>query len=574
MIRAFITATFLVFVAVTAQAQQAWVQIEAQPTLSAAQERARIYAGRYADVSGYYLGSGWYGIVIGPYSPAQAEATLNQLRRAGGIPGDSFVADGSRFQQQFWPIGASVAVQPPAGEPEAEPVAEAEPEPVPDLPDETVSEARASEAALSENDRKALQIALQWAGYYDSAIDGAFGRGTRGSMESWQLANGYQATGVLTSRQRAELLAAYNAVLEGLALEPLHDTTSGIEILIPTAVVAFDRYEPPFVRFEPTGDFAAQVLLISQAGDDSRLAGLYEILQTLEIVPPQGSRSRSADAFTIEGIGNGVHTTIEARVIDGQIKGFALVWPQGDEERRSRLQAEMSRSFTSIDGVLDPAVAPADEDQAIDMVAGLQIRQPRLSLSGFYLDGHGTVLTSAEAVDSCERITIDTAHEATVALVDKTLGLAVLRPVSPLAPVGFGRFQTAVPRLQTEVAVAGYPYGGVLTRPSLTFGRLADIRGLNGEDEVKRLALTSQPGDAGGPVLDAGGAVLGMLLPRAPLNGQELPADVAFALDADTILAALSAADVGSETTDQSGYVTQEALTVQASAMTVLVSCW
>jgi hypothetical protein len=114
----------------------------------------------------------------------------------------------------------------------------------------------------------------------------------------------------------------------------------------------------------------------------------------------------------------------------------------------------------------------------------------------------------------------------------------------------------------------------VLTRPSLTFGRLADIRGLNGEDEVKRLALTSQPGDAGGPVLDAGGAVLGMLLPRAPLNGQELPADVAFALDADTILAALSAADVGSETTDQSGYVTQEALTVQASAMTVLVSCW
>lgn len=574
MIRAFITATFLVFVAVTAQAQQAWVQIEAQPTLSAAQERARIYAGRYADVSGYYLGSGWYGIVIGPYSPAQAEATLNQLRRAGGIPGDSFVADGSRFQQQFWPIGASVAVQPPAGEPEAEPVAEAEPEPVPDLPDETVSEARASEAALSENDRKALQIALQWAGYYDSAIDGAFGRGTRGSMESWQLANGYQATGVLTSRQRAELLAAYNAVLEGLALEPLHDTTSGIEILIPTAVVAFDRYEPPFVRFEPTGDFAAQVLLISQAGDDSRLAGLYEILQTLEIVPPQGSRSRSADAFTIEGIGNGIHTTIEARVIDGQIKGFALVWPQGDEERRGRLQAEMSRSFTSIDGVLDPAVAPADEDQAIDMVAGLQIRQPRLSLSGFYLDGHGTVLTSAEAVDSCERITIDTAHEATVALVDKTLGLAVLRPVSPLAPVGFGRFQTAVPRLQTEVAVAGYPYGGVLTRPSLTFGRLADIRGLNGEDEVKRLALTSQPGDAGGPVLDAGGAVLGMLLPRAPLNGQELPADVAFALDADTILAALSAADVGSETTDQSGYVTQEALTVQASAMTVLVSCW
>lgn len=576
MIRAFFTALFFSLIALTAQAQQAWVQIEAQPTLTAAQDRARLYSGRYADVSGYYLGSGWYGIVLGPYAAVEAEALLNQLRREGGIPGDSFVADGSRFQQQFWPIGGSIAVAPAAEQPVAEPLVVTEPEApvVSDLPDETVGEARTSEAALSEDQRKALQVALQWAGYYDSAIDGAFGRGTRSSMGAWQLANGYQATGVLTTRQRTQLMAAYNAVLEGLDLELLTDTTSGISILIPTAVVEFDRYEPPFARFKPTGELAAQVLLISQAGDSSRLAGLYEILQTLEIVPQQGTRSRTADSFSIEGIGNGIHTSIQAQVIDGQVKGFALVWPQGDDERRSRLWAEMVLSFVAIDGVLDPAVAPADEDQAIDMIAGLQVRQPRLSLSGFYLDGTGTVLTSSDAVADCERITIDTAHEATVAHVDPTLGLAVLRPGSALAPVGYGRFQTAVPRLQTEVAVAGYPYGGVLTRPSLTFGRLADIRGLNGEDEVKRLALTARPGDAGGPVLDAGGAVLGMLLPRAPLNGQDLPADVAFALDSDTILAALAAAGIGSEASDAQGFVTQETLTVQASAMTVLVSCW
>jgi len=100
MIRAFITATFLVFVAVTAQAQQAWVQIEAQPTLSAAQERARIYAGRYADVSGYYLGSGWYGIVIGPYPQEEAALRLEALKREGQIPADSFIAYVQARQQR------------------------------------------------------------------------------------------------------------------------------------------------------------------------------------------------------------------------------------------------------------------------------------------------------------------------------------------------------------------------------------------------------------------------------------------------------------------------------------------
>ena len=44
--------------------QIAWVQIEAQPTLAAAQERARIYSATLPDVNGFALGSGWYGISL------------------------------------------------------------------------------------------------------------------------------------------------------------------------------------------------------------------------------------------------------------------------------------------------------------------------------------------------------------------------------------------------------------------------------------------------------------------------------------------------------------------------------
>jgi peptidoglycan hydrolase-like protein with peptidoglycan-binding domain len=577
----------------------AWVQVEAQPTLSSAQDRVRAYAAQFENVNGYYLGGGWYGIALGPYAPTDAEALLRQLRGTGQVPGDSFIADGRQYKQQFWPIGvgaettaqplpdtlAALAVVPePETAPETVPGAEATsespvvpeviiPEPVV-IPDETVREARASEALLTRDEREQLQTALKWAGYYDAAIDGAFGRGTRASMQAWQEANNHDGTGILTTLQRAELLAAYNAVLDGLGMAVIRDVAAGIEIEMPTAVVAFGKYEPPFAQYDATGDLAARVLLISQEGDQDRFFGLYEILQTLAIVPTNGERSRSDRTFDIDGSDTSIHTTIHATLGDGQIKGFALVWPTGDEERRSRVLEVMKASFAPIDGVLDPAIAPPDENQAIDMISGLELRKPRLSRSGYYIDGTGAALTTAEAVADCDYVTLDDADTATVAFRDDALGIAVLRPDTPLAPMGVATFQTGVPRLQSDVAVGGYPYGGVLVTPSVTFGTLADLRGLDGEETIKRLALTAQPGDAGGPVFDSGGAVLGMLLPRAELNGQMLPPDVSFAVETDAILAALSGAGITVGTTDQAAFMPRETLAQIASDMTVLVSCW
>jgi len=577
-----------------AQETRVWVQVEAQPTLGEAQERVRAYAGEFEDVAGYYLESGWYGIVLGPYSEADARALLNRLLAQGEIPDDSFLAFGNSFEQQFWPIGTGAAldVQPlpesdgtegsaagdateaTAASAEVEVVAEPEPVPEPE-PDETVSEARESEAALSGAEKELLQTALAWAGFYDGAIDGLYGAGTRASMEAWQAANGYDATGVLTTRQRAALIGAYNAVLEGLDLQIVRDDATGIEMQIPTGVVSFAAYEPPFARYDATGEVSgAQVLLISQPGDQNRLFGLYEILQTLTIVPENGPRERTDDAFTIEGSDGRIVSYTEVTLADNEIKGFTLVWPAGDEERRTRLLETMRASFTRLPGTLDPSLARPTEDQAVDLISGLEVRQPKLSRSGFFIDDQGTVLTTVEAVEACEYVTLDSVHRAQVALIDERLGMAVLRPETALSPLGVAVFQSGVPRLQAEVAVSGYPYGGVLSRPALTFGRLADIRGLHGEDEVKRLDLVAQEGDAGGPVFDNTGAVLGMLLPPDLDGGQLLPPEVRLIVDAEAIIASLGGAGITVGTTDSMAFMPPETLTREASGMTVLVSCW
>ena len=546
-----------------AGATPVWVQIEAKPTLLGARDTARRYAAMLPQVGGFALGNGWYAIALGPYPPDDAERLLRDYRRAGRIPRDSYIARRSAYQRQFWPVGASLdnRTRDDAPAPDAAPRAV-----------ETLREARSSEARLTREARSELQKALAWAGVYDGAIDAAFGGGTRAAMARWQQNNGFEATGLLTTRQRDELLGDYNAVLDGLGLDRVVDRATGIALRLPTEVVDFARYAPPFAHFDPVGDLNARVLLISQSGDRTALKGLYDVMQTLEIVPEAGPRSLERDGFTLVGEGalEISHTRVWYR--DGEIKGFTLIWPVGDEDRRNRLLQEMQDSFEWLAGTLDPAEGAASA-QRIDLVAGLELRKPRLTRSGFYVDDDGAVLTTADAVRNCGRITIDERHTAGIALIDDTLGVAVLRPETRLAPARVATFQDRKPRLLSDVAVAGYSYGGVLGAPSVTFGQVSDLEGLNGEPYMKRLTLAVLEGDAGGPVLDPGGSVLGLLLARR-MENRRLPADVSFAATNGALREVLSRGGITAQRTSETGTMSAESLIKRGNAITVLVSCW
>ncbi|MGH1445345.1 MAG: serine protease [Cognatishimia sp.] len=562
------------------QEDAVWVQVEAQPSLAQANRQIINYANRLQDVNGFALGGGWYGIALGPYNRADAETVLRAYRRDGLIPRDAYITFTSSFESQFWPIGANllnVRVETPAAEPlaqpEAQPAAQIAPETETIVPDETPREARASEAQLTRDEKKELQSWLKWAGFYNAAIDGSYGRGTRASMSAWQAANGYETTGVLTTAQRAALKGQYNAVLDGLGLQSVSNFDAGIEMMIPTEVVSLKSTEYPFVTYTPTADLDAQVVMISQTGDQSTLFGLYDIMQTLDIVPLEGPRERKDNSFVLVGEDAARISHTEVSLIRGEIKGFTLVWPSGDEERRRRVLTEMRSSFNRIDGVLDPS-AGSNAVQDIDLLAGLEIRKPKLSRSGFYIDNKGTVITTAEAVGSCQRITLDDEYDAELVGVNDQLGVAVLRPQTSLAPIAVASFRNSQPRLKSEVAVAGYSFGGVLSAPSVTFGTLSDLRGLEGEETLTRLALAPLPGDAGGPVFDTGGSVVGMLLPKADGTSRQLPGDVSFAASGDAIRALLTQEGITTDAGESLGIMAPEDLTALAGDMTVLVSCW
>ena len=581
-----------------------WVQVEAHATLRTAEDFAVRYDARVGSVAGFRIAGGWYALALGPYeTPEDAETVRQRLLAAREIRADAYVTDGSIYGAQFWPAGATAApgdtAQPaptpvpepqaltpqPQPQPQPEPQAQAPvvapaPEPViapapPEEPEETVAQARANERNLSRDERAAIQTALQWFGFYTARIDAAFGPGTRRAIEGWQEANGFERTGFLTTRQRVALLGSHEAALARFDFRPVRDETAGVEITLPMGMVAFDRHDSPFAHFAEANGSGLRVLLISQEGTQATLFGLYEIMQTLTVIPTEGQRERRADRFVLTGQNATIRAHAEARLERGQIKGWVLLWDARADDDAALVLATMQSSFRPIAGVLpDTTGAGASSVARRDLISGLEVRRPIRARSGFFVDAVGSVVTAVEAVQGCERVTIDEAYTAQVRLIDEATGIAVLTPNEPLVPLAFAQFAAQAPQPGIDVRLSGYSFEDTLSRPILTFGQLSGLTGLQGEDMQYRLTLTAQPGDVGGPVFDPNGAVMGMLLPRAQTPGRVFPDDVNVVASNAAILAALERARLRGALSRENAAMPAETLTRVSADLTVLVSCW
>ena len=569
----------------------AWVQVEAKASLAEAQARAADWAGSLPNVAGFRLGTGWYAIALGPFdTPEAAEAQRRLLRGEQILPGDAFVTEGERFGPQFWPVGAGLGAAAPAEAPAAEvvaeapaeapaetaaaePVANATPEPAA-APVETLAESRRLEAALSREERRDIQGALEWTGFYAGALDGLFGRGTRASIASWQEAQGFEPTGVLASAQQRQLFDTVAAEKAAYGFETVDEPEAGIRITLPLALVEFDHYDPPFVHYRAKDGSGVRILLISQQGDQADLFGLYDAMQTLEIVPVEGPRERTRTGFTLSGQNARLHSQTEASLKSGLIKGFTLAYPAGQEARMTRVLAAMRQSFEPLGNkALDDTLGQPLAVSGAALMAGLNVRKPVAARSGFWLNEAGAVLTAAGGFEACGRVTIED-HPATVAFSDAALGISVLTPTETLAPAAVAQFQTGPATPGSTVAVAGFSYPETLSAPVLSFGALSELAGLAGEPAQARLAVATLPGDAGGPVLDATGAVIGVLLPRPEDSTRLLPPDLSVAVQATALAPVLAEAGFAPTASSREGALAAEDLAEIAEDLVVQVACW
>ncbi len=564
-----------------AWAAPTWIQIEAKPNLPAATDRARDWSDSFADLGGFRMRGGWYALALGPYEDrAAAQAQLESLRDSGLIPGDSYLTDQQDYRDRFWPeitpetapLDVTVTVDPArmdaVQDAPPDPATDAAPEAAPEATVETLTQSRAQEARLTRAERMETQAALQWLGFYTGNIDGAFGPGTRVSVGDWQTAQGATATGVLTTSQRADLLARVEADRAALGLERVEDAQAGISLDLPMTQLKFSHYDPPFALYQGAD---VTVLLISRQGDRGALSGLFDTLSSLSLMPVSGERSLDRAGFVLNGADAQRHAYAQASLSGGLIKGFLISYPAGAEAQMARTLVAMKASFRPLgNATLDPALGPALAVARDDLMRGTAPVAAHPAQSGFYINSGGAVLTASAGLERCAAPLIEDLP-ARVTFRDPDLGLAVLTPDQPHVPPMVATWRPHLPAAGDHIALAGFSYPEAMAAPVVTLGTLAAATGLNGQPQNARLSVRMLPGDAGGPVLDRTGAVLGMALPQT--EGRILPEGLGEAVQAGPLTQVLHDRGLNPDQSAPNTQLTPAELARHAAAITVRVGC-
>ena len=274
---------------------------------------------------------------------------------------------------------------------------------------------------------------------------------------------------------------------------------------------------------------------------------------------------------------------------------FNLAAAQGDEEARDDTRQHMTSSQIAEARNLSREIAAriernqngADSSSFADDSDSVFKPEPELegNGSGFVIgrDGQTTfVVTNHHVVEDCAKVTVVYAgklYEASVRAKDANSDLALLETNIPAArPASFSSLSRA--RLGEAVTAAGYPLQGLLSKSlNATGGNVSALAGLG--DDAKHLQIIAplQPGNSGGPLLDASGNVVGVAASKlnaiaaAELTG-DLPQNVNFAIKAALVRSFLDIHAVDYKRLPSETKLEPEKLTERARQFTVAVHCW
>jgi S1-C subfamily serine protease/uncharacterized membrane protein (UPF0127 family) len=167
--------------------------------------------------------------------------------------------------------------------------------------------------------------------------------------------------------------------------------------------------------------------------------------------------------------------------------------------------------------------------------------------SGIVISTQGEILTNSHVVQSCAKITARFPSRilGVAALIarDEKNDLAVIRPLSPDIPAGpvatFREGSTI--RAGESVVALGYPLSGLLaSTTNLSVGNVSALAGLGDDSRYLQISAPVQPGNSGGPLLDASGHVVGIVTSKlnavrvAKFTG-DIPQNVNFAIKAEVV---------------------------------------
>jgi S1-C subfamily serine protease len=189
----------------------------------------------------------------------------------------------------------------------------------------------------------------------------------------------------------------------------------------------------------------------------------------------------------------------------------------------------------------------------------------------FFVASHGLSITNLHVVDGCKWLgLVDNSgiHPAAVVKQDKTRDLALL--ATDIANASVATFSIGA-EIGDESYVAGYPLLSTLLALNFTNGIVSSQSGPGGSAGYLQTTAPVQPGNSGGPLFDASGQVIGVVVARL---ADQAAQNVNFAIKAKVVTGFLDEAGVKARISEAQVEKKASAIARDAKALVLPVLCF
>lgn len=445
---------------------------------------------------------------------------------------------------------------------------------------------------LAASEKRFLQASLAFSGTYNGLLDGLWGRGSQLALEKFS-ANEF--SDVPTNFSAAYALIKYFAEFGDEEWDYAYDSETNLSLLTPKDELFVRDWSNKNYRVW-TIEGRSLTVLLYRSDFQNALEWHTAILADKEIAGNPYLVRKESRIVTSTRLSGGLLTYARSdRVGNGW--STAIVWADSSEKSilnaiAGSISVGRANKLDSKDGgwlkhivalTLDYVNESGDKNDAATQNSSDSRGQEKApkpessSGTGFYVDANGSIVTNAHVVNGCTDITADGAA-ARVVSVNADFDLVLLETLEPVKPDRFATFSQRPARLNSDIAVVGYPLHGLLGGLNVTRGAVTSMSGLQGDAVNMQISAPVQPGNSGGPAINEFGEIVGVVV--AKLNAMKLadvtgdiPQNVNFAIRGEIVKLFLTQNDVEFEIGSGDHKISGVDLAEQAKDFTVLISC-
>ena len=389
----------------------------------------------------------------------------------------------------------------------------------------SASSVRAGEYDFLEPEhRKLIQHWLVWTGHYDGMIDGAIGPRSMEAIRDFQSALGQSRTGILTERQVQVLRERSDWEFGRADFQTSNDPDVGLFFGFPYAFMKWrdDNEMGGNTYADEPGRFRLNTFVFENVRPEALDALSRNVFADLPGFERNYRRAES-DWAVVVGEDRTEFFYMRALRTGDEIRGLWIWYDKALNDTHSRYITAIANSMSVGERqAKEPQVASrssgpdrvqASADPTPTPSTGTVLRGTG---TAFIVRGDGKFVTNAHVIDGCGRVTVGGFGNATVERVDDDRDIALLS-VDGIYGLSFAPLANDDALLGEDVFAFGYPLSDVLgTELGFSRGSVSAMMGLDGDQGSFRMTAQVQPGNSGGPLLDAEGRLVGIV--TAKLN--------------------------------------------------------